>query len=71
MYTCDMPHLQSITVATYADNAAFMVSAECPIAAYTLLQRQLNIPQQWFQKWKIKINTTKSSPLTFSLRRET
>ena len=38
IYTCDTPHLQNITVATYADDTAFMASAEGPIAASTLLE---------------------------------
>ena len=50
MLMCDMAHLQNITAATYADDTVFMASADCPIAASTLLQRQLNILQQWLQK---------------------
>ena len=45
-----------------------MALADCPSSFYFVIKT--NIFHQWLQKWKIKINTTKSSHLTFSFRRE-
>jgi len=36
-----------------------------------MIQRHLNIIHQWTKRWKIKINESKSSFITFTLKRET
>ena len=40
------------------------------LRASTTLQEYLHIFNRWLQKWKIKVNVTKSSYLTFTLRNE-
>jgi hypothetical protein len=48
-----------------------MVSHENPATASKMIQRHLNMIHQWTKRWKIKINESKSSFITFTLKRET
>lgn len=59
IFTADMPVTEDVTVATYADDTS----------ASQLIQSQLNLTEKWLNKWNIKINTEKSTHVTFTLRR--
>lgn len=70
IFTSDMPTVGDITVATYADDTAFLYSNESPTEASRIIQIQLNSVQHWLTKWNIKVNTQKSKHVTFTLRRD-
>ena len=70
IYTSDLPEIQNVTIATYADDTAIIASDVCPIKASSLVQSELNLIQEWLKKWKITINTDKSVQITFTLRKD-
>jgi hypothetical protein len=45
-----------------------LVSHEDPTTAPTRLQQHINLLEAWATKWKININETKSTQVTFTLR---
>lgn len=71
LYTADLPTSNRTMTATFADDTAIMVSHEDPIAASSILQSNINMVQNWLQKWRIKANETKSNHVTYTLNRKT
>jgi hypothetical protein len=69
IYTADMPTTNNTIIANCADNTALLAANNDPIVASRHLQHHLNLLQQWYSKWKIKINQTKSVQVTFATRR--
>ena len=69
LFTYDMPTRDDITVATYADDTAFISSQQSPTEASYILQLQLDNLQHWLTKWNIVVNTQKSNHITFTLCR--
>lgn len=68
IYTSDLPTSEDTIVGTYADDTALLsVSSDHTIASQQI-QTHLNNLSQWFTNWKIKINESKSSFVTFTLR---
>jgi hypothetical protein len=57
-----------IKIGLSADDTAILSSSQDPHEASALLQNHLNSLSHWFKSWKIKINDSKSSHVTFSLR---
>ena len=43
IYTSDLPEIQNVTIATYADDTAIIASDVCPIKASSLVQSELNL----------------------------
>lgn len=68
IFSSDMPTMNGLTIATYADDTAILASYESPNVASEVLQNELNLIQNWLQKWNIKVNTEKSIHVTFTLR---
>lgn len=68
IYTSDLPTSEKTTIGTYADDTALLSSAADHITASLQLQLHIDTLSQWFSKWKIKINESKSSFVTFALR---
>jgi hypothetical protein len=64
IYTADLPTTKDTTIATYADDTALLA-----VVASRHLQHHLNLLQQWYSKWKIKINQTKSVQVTAITKR--
>jgi hypothetical protein len=58
-------------IATYADDTAVLATDSNPAMASQNLQNSLRAIQKWFTKWRLKANTTKSTHVTFTNRRET
>ena len=58
-----------VLVATYADDTALIASNDCRILASRDVQDELDLMQDWFKKWNIKINCDKSTQATFTLRK--
>jgi len=50
---------------------AILATNENPIIASNMIQRHINIIHLWTKRWKIKINETKSSFITFTLNKKT
>lgn len=69
LFTYDMPINDNVTVATYADDTAFLCSDHSPVEASRILQLQLNKIEIWLTTWKIVVNAQKSSNITFTLRK--
>lgn len=69
LYTADMPINLSVTLATYADDTAIIAANDYPQLASVAIQNELNVLDKLFKRWNIKINSEKSSHITFSLRR--
>ena len=66
----DMPLMENLSTATLADNDnAILSSNYFPIIASELLQNQINLIQDWLQKWNKKVEQ-KSVHVTFTLRKE-
>jgi len=71
LYTADLPTTKITTVATYADDTAILASHEDPVTASINLQTHLDQIQLWLKTWRIKANESKSTHITFTLRRRT
>lgn len=70
IFTYDMPTNENVTVATYADDTALVAANDSPTIASEIIQQQLNDIEGWLRKWNIKVNTDKSTHITFTLRRQ-
>lgn len=69
IYTADVPVTEETTMATFADDTAILSIHKDPITASKNLQNHLNILQSWLRKWRIMVNSNKSSHVTFTTRR--
>lgn len=69
IYTADLPSHETTIMATFADDTAIMSSHEDATVAANNLQLTLNNVQKWSDKWRIKINESKSTHVTFTNRR--
>jgi hypothetical protein len=59
IHTADLPTTDNTTIATFADDTALLAIDSDPALASQKLQQHLDLLQEWFDKWKIKINQTK------------
>ena len=71
IYTADQPTTPQTNVAEFADDKMIFTSHDSPQTASQHLKNHLNMMEQWYSKWKIKINNEKSSHITFSLKQNT
>jgi hypothetical protein len=55
---------------TFADDTAIFATHADPTTALRNLQEHLLTIQNWLQKWKIKVNETKTPHITFTLRKD-
>lgn len=69
IFTHDIPKTSFTELGSYADDTAIVASNENPNTVSNMLQRHLNIIDLWTKRWKIKINETKSSFITFTLKK--
>jgi hypothetical protein len=71
LYTSDLPTSRDTTMGTFADDIAIFATHVDPTTASRNLQEHLNtVENNWLIKWKIKVNETKSSHITFTLRKD-
>jgi hypothetical protein len=70
IYTADLPEDEQTLTATYADDTAILASHDDPTTATSKLQTHLNRIEKWLLQWRICANETKSTQVTFTLRRE-
>ena len=68
-YTSDLQTSIEITLGTFADDTAIFATHEDPMIASLNLQEHLHIIEKWLKKWKTKVNDSKSSHITFTLRK--
>jgi hypothetical protein len=69
LYTADIPQSPLTTLSIYADDTAIFSTHHNPDTATSNLQRHLQSIEQWTQKWRLKINETKSKHIIFTLSR--
>ena len=71
IYTSDIPQNPNTIICTYADDTAILSSSDLPDNTSSTLQQHMDEVQEWTKKWRIKINPTKSTQVTFTLRTQT
>jgi hypothetical protein len=70
IYTADLPNFPECSTTTFADDTAVIATDSDPaIASHTLQTNPLAI-QNWFKKWRMKANESKSIHVTFTTRKE-
>lgn len=70
IYTSDLPTSDYTTTGTLADDTVILATHEDPTVASSNLQEHLFELETWLQKWRIKINASKSQHITFTLRKQ-
>jgi hypothetical protein len=70
LYTADLPTSPESTTATCANDIAVVTMDSDPAIAWQKLQTDLLAIQNWFKKWRMKANKSKSIYVTFTTRRE-
>jgi len=68
IYASDQPTTPNTTVADYADDKVILSIHNDPIIASSNLQSHLNLQSKWYEKWRVKVNHSKSVHTTFTLR---
>jgi hypothetical protein len=63
-----LPTSNGTTLGTFADDPAIFANHEDPTIASLNLQEHISSIERWLQKWKIKVNESKSSHITFTIR---
>jgi hypothetical protein len=64
----DLQTSRGTTLGTFADDTEIFATHEDPTLASLNLQEHISSIEKWLQKWKIKVNESKSSHITFTLR---
>jgi hypothetical protein len=70
LFASDLPQEPNITTGTIADDTLILTCHNDVLWASSCFREYLIILQRWLQKWKIKINESKSTHLTFTLRND-
>lgn len=70
LYTSDLLTCDNILTSTFADDTAFLFTSKDVITASVNLSNHLVNVEKWLSLWRIKINETKSSHITFTLNRD-
>ena len=71
IFTADLPTSNKVKVSTFADDTAILATHQNPAEASRILQEHLDKIQIWLNKWRIKVNESKSVHITFTLRKLT
>jgi hypothetical protein len=69
LYTSDLSTSRETILGTFADDTSIFATREDPAIASLNLQEHFHIIEKWLKKWKIKVNESKSSHITFTLRK--
>jgi hypothetical protein len=70
IFTTVLPVTEQTLTATYADDTAILASHFDPITATQHLQLHLDQLEHWLERWRIRANESKSTHITFTLRRD-
>jgi hypothetical protein len=68
IYTSYQPTTPNTLVADYADDKVILSSSPDPTIASINLQNHLSIMEDWYKKWRFKINQSKYLHTTFTLK---
>jgi len=68
MFTHDIPKTFNTFLGSYADDTLISAFHYDPQTVSQMIQNHLNMIELWANRWKIQINETKSTHVTFSLR---
>jgi len=68
VFTSDLPLNENTLLGTFPDDTAILATDKNPIHAAQKIQNHLNVLNNWFHDWKIQVNPSKSSQITFTLR---
>ena len=68
IYTSDQPTTPNTLAADYADDKVIISSSPDPIIASENLQNHLSLMEDWYKKWRFKINQSKSIHTTLTLK---
>lgn len=68
IYTADIPTSNTINIAQFADDTALYCSSTSLDILRNTMQQYLNQISAWSNKWKIKLNPSKSTAKIFSLK---
>jgi hypothetical protein len=71
LYTADLPTSPESITATFSDDTPVVATDSDPTIASHKLQNNLLAIQNWFKKWRIKANRSKSVHITFTTQRKT
>jgi hypothetical protein len=66
LYTADLPTSPRTFIATFADDNSILTTDSDPEVASHLLQTDLLEIQHWLKRWRMKVNETKSTHVTFT-----
>jgi hypothetical protein len=67
LYVNDMPSpSHHVELARYADNTAIIATSHKPTLLVRYLESYFNDLQRWFSEWRITINVSKSTAITFA-----
>jgi hypothetical protein len=69
LYTADLTTSPGSTTATFTDDTEVVTMDSDPAVASQKLQTHLLAIQNWFKKWRMKANESKSNHVTFTTRR--
>jgi hypothetical protein len=70
LFTSDLPQAPNIKIGTFADDNVILTCHNDILRASSCLQEYSFILQNWLQTWQIKINESKSTYITFTLRND-
>jgi hypothetical protein len=70
LYPSDLAKAPNVTIGTFADDTVILICHTAVLCASSHLQEYLNTLQSWLQTWNNKINESKSTYLTFTLRND-
>jgi hypothetical protein len=66
LYTADLPTSPASTTATFADDTSVVATDSDPAIASYKLQTNLLAIENWFRKWRMKANRSKSIHFIFT-----
>lgn len=66
IYMSDLPTPDHVQLAAYADDVMVFATNRSPKLIRNRLNTALEIISNWYQKWKIKINSTKTKAILFN-----
>jgi hypothetical protein len=69
LYTHDLPTTRKTTIGTFTDDTVIFAIHDNPVTASSHLQEHLSLTKAWLNKWKIKVNESKSTQTSFTLRK--
>jgi len=70
IYTSDQPTMPNTLVTDYADDKSIISTSADPVLASTYLQNHLSQMEDWYRKWRFKVNQTKLIHTILTLKKK-